>query len=293
MLLYTFSGTAVLLGLAGLCLAVGGSILLLRGVLRHRPLDSSGKRLKNAAFSFTGPVHRLSLCVAIAASFIAINWTQFEPEQMVYGDVEVIEDLIDIDIPPTGTPPPPPPPPPPPVIESVPDDVEVEPEPFIDQSIDDSEAVLPPAPPAIVAPAAAPPPPPPPPPPPADEYTEFVTFAEQMPLFGEDCFDLPSADRKSCSDRQLLGFVQSRVQYPSMARENGVEGTVVIQFTVEKDGTISDVVPARKVGAGCTEAALKAVNAITKEGRLFQPGMQAGRKVRVRFNLPVKFQLQK
>lgn len=292
MLLFTFSGTAVLLGLAGLCLAVGGSILLLRGLLRRRPLAPSGKRLKNAAFSFTGPVHRLSLCVAIAASFIAINWTQFEPEQMVYGDVEIIEDIIDVDIPITKTPPPPPPPPPPPVIESVPDDVEVEPEPFIDQSIDDSEAVVPPAPPAIIAPAVAPPPPPPPPPAPDLGIPDIVNFAEHMPLFGEECFELPNPERKPCSDRQLLSFVQSRVQYPTMARENGVEGTVIIQFTVETDGTISDVAPARKVGAGCTEAALKAVNAITKEGQLFKPGMQAGRKVRVRFNLPVKFQLQ-
>jgi len=291
MLLYTFSGTAVLLGLAGLCLAVGGSILLLRSLLRRRPLDPSGKRLKNDAFSFTGPVHRLSLCVAIAASFIAINWTQFEPEQMVYGDVGIIDDIIDVDIPITKTPPPPPPPPPPPVIESVPDDVEVEPEPFVSNFIDEGDAVVPPAPPAIVAPAAAPPPPPPPPPP-VDEIPEYCTFAEHMPLFGEECFDLPQADRKLCSDRQLLGFVQSRVKYPALARENGIEGTVVVQFTVEIDGTISAVLPARKVGAGCTEAALKAVNAITKEGQLFKPGMQAGNPVRVRFNLPVKFQLE-
>lgn len=292
MLLYTFSGTAVLLGLAGLCLAVGGSILLLRGVLRRRPTDPTGKRLKNAAFSFSGPVHRLSLCVAIAASFIAINWTQFEPEQMVYGDIVDFEELIDVDIPITTTPPPPPPPPPPPVIESVPDDVEVEPEPFVSNFIDDDDAVVPPAPPAIVEPAAAPPPLPPPPPAPDLGIPDIVDFAEHMPLFGQECFDLPQAERKSCSDRQLLGFVQSRVKYPAMARENGVEGTVVIQFTVEIDGTISNVVPARKVGAGCTEEALKAVNAITKEGQLFKPGMQAGNPVRVRFNLPVKFQLQ-
>jgi protein TonB len=119
-----------------------------------------------------------------------------------------------------------------------------------------------------------------------------VIFAEYMPVFGKECFDLDRSERKTCSDRALLSFVQSRVGYPALARENGIQGTVVVSFTVEKDGSISDVVAAREVAGGCTAAALKAVNAINKEKARFKPGIQGGLPVRVRFNLPVKFSLQ-
>jgi len=259
MLIFTFSGTAVLLGLGGLCLLVGLTIFVLRRALRSESPD--GKRAKNAAFRFSTPLHGLSLCVAIAASIIAINWTEFGQQEVLAG-YTISEDLeIDVVIPPTNHPPPPPPPPPPPVIETV-MEPELEPETFENQSITVDDPIIQDLVPKVPIAPAAPPPPPPPPPPPA---------AVEAPL---------------------LSFVQSRVKYPSMARENGIQGTVVVSFTVEKDGSISDVSPARKVGAGCTEAALKAVNAINGEGARFKPGIQGGRPVRVRYNLPVKFRLE-
>ena len=285
MLLFTFSGTAVLLGLGGLCLAVGLTVFLLRGTLRRQKPGQA----KNAAFSFTSPVHRLSLCVAIGAAILCLNWTQYSPERMVYGEMEVFDDLIEVDVPITTTPPPPPPPPPPPVIEAV-AEPDVEPIKFIDQTVDDNDVVL--APPPAIAPAAAPVPPAPPPPHVPVVEEPLLIFAERMPVFGQECFELPDTERKTCSDGQLLRFVQSRVNYPGLARENGIEGTVVVSFIVERDGTISSVTSVRGVGGGCTEAALKAVNAINKEGQIFLPGRQGGRNVRVKFNLPVKFKLE-
>lgn len=290
MLIFTFSGTAVLLGLGGLCLLVGLTIFVLRRSLRSEATD--GKRTKNAAFGFSTPLHGLSLCVAIAASIIAINWTEFGQQEVLAG-YTIAEDLeIDIVIPPTNHPPPPPPPaPPPPVIETV-VEPDLEPETFVNQDITADEPMnLDLAPPTPTAPAAPPPPAPKPPPPPVVDAPPLL-FAERMPVFGQECFDLPGDERKMCSDRALLSFVQSRVKYPSMARENGIQGTVVVSFTVEKDGSISDITPARKVGAGCTESALKAVNAINDEGARFKPGIQGGRPVRVRYNLPVKFRLE-
>ncbi len=289
MLIFTFSGTAVLLGLGGLCLLVGLTIFVLRRALRSESPD--GKRAKNAAFRFSTPLHGLSLCVAIAASIIAINWTEFGQQEVLAG-YTISEDLeIDVVIPPTNHPPPPPPPPPPPVIETV-MEPELEPETFENQSITVDDPIIQDLVPKVPIAPAAPPPPPPPPPPPAAVEAPPLLFAERMPVFGQECFDLPGDERKMCSDRALLSFVQSRVKYPSMARENGIQGTVVVSFTVEKDGSISDVSPARKVGAGCTEAALKAVNAINGEGARFKPGIQGGRPVRVRYNLPVKFRLE-
>ena len=288
MLIFTFSGTAVLLGLGGLCLLVGLTILVLRKRLR-KEIVLNDKRVKHAAFSFSRPLHRLSLCVAIMASILTINWTDFaEKTPMVGYTVEEI-DLIEVKIPPTIHEPPPPPPPPPPVIEVV-DEPEIEPEVFLSQDIEPDDPIIANlAPPTPVAPATPPPPPPVTPEPVINNGP--VIFAERMPVFGLECFDLDSDERKICSDRALLSFVQSRVGYPALARENGIQGTVVISFTVEKDGSISDVVAAREVAGGCTAAALKAVNAINKENARFKPGIQGGLPVRVRFNLPVKFSL--
>ncbi len=288
MMLYTFSGTAVLLGLAGLCLLLALTILSLRRLLRQ---PATGQRTKNAAFSFTGPVQQLSLCVAIAASFVTINWTRFAAEPTQYAAFEVIEDLIEVDIPILREPPPPPPPPPPPVIETA-AEIEVEPEEFVSLDVEADEAITSLAPPPALAPAAAPVPPPPPPPVDYGTEPEFL-FVERMPVFGQECRELAGDARKACSDRALLAFVQSRVRYPAMARENGLQGTVVVSFTVEKDGSISAIEAVRKVAGGCTEEALKAVEAINNEGQKFTPGMQQGRAVRVRFNLPIKFALQK
>jgi protein TonB len=288
MLIFTFSGTAVLLGLGGLCLLVGLTVLVLRRSLwSNAPGD---KRAKNAVFRFSTPLHGLSLCVAIAASIIAINWTEFGQQDVLAGYTIDPDIEIDIIIPPTNHPPPPPPPPPPPVIETV-LEPDLKPETFVNQDITVKEEIPDFAPPTPTAPAAAPPPPPlPPPPPPVDAPP--ILFAEHMPVFGQECFDLSGDERKMCSDRALLTFVQSRVKYPPIARENNIQGTVVVSFTVETDGTITDITPAREIGGGCTESALKAVKAINKEGARFKPGIQGGRPVRVRYNLPVKFRLE-
>ncbi len=289
MLIFTFSSTGVLLGLAGLCALVILTIFLLRRNLHGKNLQ--GKHHQHAAFSFTTPLHRLSLCVALLASFLAINWTEYTPPPVYAGYVVDLEDIIDVEIPPTFPKPPPPPPPPPPVIEAV-VEPEIEPEVFVSQDISAADPVLPDlAPPTPTAPAAAPPPPPLPEPEPEPDNTPLI-FAERMPVFGQECFDLQGDERKACSDRALLSFVQSRVGYPALARENGIQGTVVVSFTVEKDGTISDIDPVREVGGGCTAAAVKAIQAINQEGAKFKPGIQGGLPVRVRFNLPVKFSLQ-
>jgi protein TonB len=285
-----FNGTGVLLGLGGLCLLVGFTIVLLR---RKLTTDAApdGKRGKDAVFSLSAPLHRLSLCLAIAGSLVAINWTQFSGK--AEAGIYVVEPDLEIDV--ISLPTLHEPPPPPPIIEAV-----TEPEEFDTQDIEVDEAVVatfaPPVPTALFyrlkAPPATPPPVPPLPPPPPDDIEDIRPFAERMPVFGTECFDLPDAERKLCSGRALLTFVQSRVRYPALAREINIEGMVVIAFTVEKDGTISDVVSVREVAGGCTGEALKAVNAITKEAARFQPGMQAGRPVRVRYNLPIRFKLE-
>lgn len=83
-------------------------------------------------------------------------------------------------------------------------------------------------------------------------------------------------------------WVQKRVRYPELASENGIQGRVFITFVVETNGNVSSVSVTRSVDALLDEAAKEAVAASPK----WEPGMQRGRPVRVRYSIPIIFQLQ-
>ncbi len=113
-------------------------------------------------------------------------------------------------------------------------------------------------------------------------------IVEDMPLFGK-CYDasISKKERKLCSDSELMNFLATNLRYPAIARENGVEGMVVISFIIEKDGSISKPEIKRDIGAGCGQEALRVLKLMPE----WRPGMQRGRKVRVQYNLPVRFKL--
>ena len=173
--------------------------------------------------------------------------------------------------------PPPPPPPAAPPPQEVPDNAVIEEE--IIQEIDlDFDATVavplappapatpPPAPPAPVATPTAPPPPPPEPTPTEPEIFEVV---EQQP--------------------ELIGGLQgllARLEYPSMARQAGVEGKVFVRFVVDERGEVSQAEAIRCPNALLCDAAVAAIEAST-----FRPGLQRGRAVKVRFVIPVTFEL--
>ena len=290
----TFSGIEVLLGLGTLCLALLAIIHLLRRRLRHAQPSVHDSRTKLAAadiFRYSPTIGSVSLCAALLASFVTINWTQWDPSETVYAGVFEVDEIIEQTprtVPPT---PEPPPPPPPPKIEVAPDEVAPTVE-LAGQAIDEDMAVtfdLPEPP----QPKATPPPPPPAPPAPEPTDGGILIFAERMPVFGEDCKQLSGEERKQCSDRALMGYVLKHIRYPHLAQQNGIEGTVVVRFVVEKDGTLSQIEAVREVAGGCTAEALRAVEQINADGLQFSPGIQAGRPVRVAFNLPVKFELNR
>jgi protein TonB len=174
------------------------------------------------------------------------------------------------------------------VIEEVPDEeiLEEEVEDFKDTSIDiDTEINEPPPPPA--------PAPPPPPPPPKDEPDEIFKVVEQMPRF-PGCEDAGGSndEKNQCAQTKLLEYIYKNVKYPAIARENGIQGRVVVQFVVEKDGKITDANVVRDIGAGCGEEALRVVNSMNGMNQRWTPGKQRGKPVRVQFTLPVSFKLQ-
>jgi protein TonB len=86
----------------------------------------------------------------------------------------------------------------------------------------------------------------------------------------------------------MLAFIYANICYPDSARENGIEGTVVISFKVEKDGSIINPIIRREIGGGCEEEVLRIIKMLPK----FIPAERNGEKVRTQFNLPIRFRLE-
>jgi protein TonB len=87
---------------------------------------------------------------------------------------------------------------------------------------------------------------------------------------------------------ELYKYLQKNIRYPEMARSNGIQGTVYVQFVVNKYGKIKDAKVLRGIGGGCDEEAIRVVMGMPD----WKPGKQNGLAVPVYFNLPVKFTLQ-
>ena len=86
---------------------------------------------------------------------------------------------------------------------------------------------------------------------------------------------------------EFTKWVNERLVYPEIAKENGVQGRVTLQFTVEKDGSVTNVKVLRGIGGGCDEEAIRVVKAMPK----WKPGKQHGKAVRVSYLLPINFQV--
>ncbi|MCB0642647.1 MAG: energy transducer TonB [Phaeodactylibacter sp.] len=126
-----------------------------------------------------------------------------------------------------------------------------------------------------------------------DGDTIIYKVAHEMPRFpGCERLDTTLAAKYECSQASLLSFIYQNVQYPLAARQEGIEGTVVLTFVVEKDGTISGLHPIKDIGGGCAEEAMRVVGAMNKIGIRWVPGRQDGEVRRVQFNLPVRFKLE-
>ena len=89
--------------------------------------------------------------------------------------------------------------------------------------------------------------------------------------------------------QKLFEFIGNNVVYPQEAIDAGVEGRVFVEFYIEKDGTVTDGKVLKGIGYGCDEEALRVVESMPK----WQPGMQRGKAVRVRYTLPINFKLSK
>jgi TonB family protein len=83
-----------------------------------------------------------------------------------------------------------------------------------------------------------------------------------------------------------LGSLQNMVKYPELAKRAGIEGRVIVTFIVDEEGNVINPQVVRGIGGGCDEEALRVVSQAK-----FTPGMQRGKKVKVKYSLPVIFRL--
>ena len=88
--------------------------------------------------------------------------------------------------------------------------------------------------------------------------------------------------------KEMLKFLQENVKYPENAMKNNVQGRVIVQFVIEKDGTPTEFKVARSVDPDLDAEALRVLQTMPK----WKPGMQRGEVVRVKFTVPVSFKLQ-
>ena len=205
-----------------------------------------------------GLVFVLSLC------YVALEWTETEVTKYEITDTDLFfEEEIEIQTTSQETPPPPPPPAVQEVevLNVVEDNVETE---SIDiNTEDDKETEV-----VIAAPVEAP----------VEEEEEEVVFVivEKMPEF-------PGGQQA------LFKYLSENVKYPVIAQENGIQGRVICQFVVNKDGSIVDVEVVRSGGdPSLDKEAIRVIKSMPK----WKPGQQRGKPVRVKYTVPVNFKLQ-
>lgn len=213
---------------------------------------------KNPKFDLKRKYQRyweISLIISLTMLIVAFKFfPEFKTEAI---GIDAPQELImteDVEATKQETAPPPPPKPPIPIeapTDDVLDDVEIE-----STELDmDAEVAAPPPPPKKVE---------------EDLEPVFFVAVEQMPE--------PIGG---------IGAIQKKIVYPEIAKRAGVQGRVYIKAYVDEVGKVTKVELIRGIGAGCDEAAMKAVNSV-----MFKPGKQRGKPVKVQVTVPVLFKLQ-
>ena len=213
---------------------------------------------KKLTYVLMGLVLVLSIC------YVAFEWTEKEVTKYEVTDTDFFfEEEIDIQQTSQETPPPPPPPAVQEVevLNVVEYDVETE---SIEINTEDDKDVE-----VVIAPPVEAP---------VEEEEEEVVFmvVESMPEF-------PGGQQA------LFKYLAENVKYPVIAQENGIQGRVICQFVVNKDGSIVDVVAVRSSGEpSLDKEAIRVIKSMPK----WKPGKQRGKPVRVKYTVPVNFRLQ-
>lgn len=128
-----------------------------------------------------------------------------------------------------------------------------------------------------------------------DDQTEFIDISalEEIVLEPEpEPDDVPFQIVEDMPEfpggqQALLKYLSDHIKYPSICRENNIQGRVVLQFIVNKDGSIVDVEVIKPVNPSLDKEAVRVVSTMPK----WKAGSQRGKPVRVKYTLPVNFRL--
>jgi protein TonB len=211
----------------------------------------------------SGMFLNLGLAIAVGATLFAFEWKSYDEGALKdLGQVsDNFEEILDIPI--TEQPPPPPPPPvEQPIIQEIPDEVEIEDKIEVNFDVDVKETTV----------------------------IQEVVISEAAPVEEKADVIFDVVETQPNPPGGMSGwneYLSKNLKYPTQARRMGVEGTVIVVFVVNTDGSIQDVEVLRGIGGGCDEEALRVVSAAPK----WEPGKQRGRPVRTRMRLPIRFKL--
>lgn len=208
---------------------------------------------------------QLGYVIVLGLVLLAFEWgtRPADIDELVgLGEMDLEEEIIPITRQQNTPPPPPPPPQTTEVINIVDDDVEIEDE----LILDDTEADQ-------------------------DDMIEIVEFEEEEEEVNEqEVFfvveDMPTFQGQSSDAFRI--YIQQNLRYPIIAQENGISGRVFVQFDVNAQGNITNIMVVRGVDPSLDKEAVRVVKSSPK----WTPGKQRGRPVNVRFTFPIVFQLQ-
>lgn len=125
-----------------------------------------------------------------------------------------------------------------------------------------------------------------------DDNTEIVQKVElKVEEIEDDTPFLNAETMPSFQGGTLMDFrnwVQSRVKYPSIAQENGIQGKVTLSFVIERDGRLTNIQVLQTPDRSLSDEAIRVLNQSPK----WSPGKQRNQAVRVKYTLPVDFRIQ-
>jgi TonB family protein len=97
---------------------------------------------------------------------------------------------------------------------------------------------------------------------------------------------------KLCGENQLFAILAQNIRYPEEARQNNIQGTVVVSCIIETNGRMSNLSLLKDIGGGCGKEAIRVLTTLDSLGLRWQPGLTNEKPVRVKQALPIKFRLQ-
>lgn len=126
----------------------------------------------------------------------------------------------------------------------------------------------------------------------AIEIRDYISYTAEEEAVEEEEIPLAIVEEKPSfmggDENTFTKWVHERIVYPEVAKENGVQGRVVLSFIVDADGYVKNVTVLRGVDPLIDKEAVRVVSSSPK----WKPGRQRDKTVRVRYNFPINFQLR-